>query len=59
MLVAALAAGFTQRLPELTQVLRSFHFTAPATPARPKAALQYHRVADSREQAFLTETPTG
>lgn len=60
MLAAAPSAVFAQRLPELTQILQSFRFTPPtATPAKPRASLQYERITDPREQAFSTETPAG
>ncbi len=60
MIAAAPPSVFAQRLPELTQILQSFHFTPPSSAqAKTRTVLQYQRVTDSREQAFSTETPVG
>ena len=56
MIAAAPAASFTQRLPDLVQILQSFRFTSPAQTSRAQT-LQYRTLTDPREQAYTVEAP--
>ena len=56
MIAAAPAASFTQRLPDLVQILQSFRSTPPAQTS-PAQTLQYRTLTDPREQAYTVEAP--
>lgn len=61
MIAAAPAATFSQRLPELVQILQSFRFTPPAQQSRAQTnqtqSLKYKTLTDPREQAYSLEAP--